>query len=116
MTPVMAAAPAGHAALAAPVALGGGGGGLAHLILRLFIWRMVWRLGLLIWHIPAVGPGVFLLIVAVLIGVAIIRSRRGRPGPGGAGRATAAMASGRNRARATGSRRRRLAAGRAGAR
>jgi hypothetical protein len=66
-TPVVASAPAAL-----------GGGGLAHLILRLLIWRMIWRLGLLIWHIPAVGPGVFLLIVAALIGVAIIRSRRGR--------------------------------------
>ncbi len=75
-TPVVHAAAVGHAAVAAPIALGGGG--LAHLILRLVIWRMIWRVGLLIWHIPAVGPGVFLFIVAVLIGVAIFRSRRGR--------------------------------------
>jgi hypothetical protein len=80
-TPVVHAAAAGHAALASPAALGGGG--LAHVILRLLIWRMIWRFGLLIWHIPAVGPGVFLVIVAGLAGLAIFRSRRGRGWAGG---------------------------------
>ncbi len=64
-------------AAALPAAALGRGGGLAHLILRLFIWRAIWRLGLLIWHVPTIGPGLFLLIVAVLLGLAGYRSRRG---------------------------------------
>jgi hypothetical protein len=60
----------------------GGGGGLAHLILRLFIWHAIWRLGLLIWRVPTVGPGLVVLLVLALVALAIFRSRRGRGGPG----------------------------------
>ena len=60
----------------------GGGGGLAHLILRLFIWHAIWRLGLLIWRVPTVGPGLLVLIVLALVAVAIFRARRGRGRPG----------------------------------
>jgi hypothetical protein len=66
----------------------GGGGGLAHLLVRLFIWHLIWRLGLLLWRVPTVGPGLVLLIVLALVGLAIFRARRGRgwPGPRGPGR------------------------------
>lgn len=77
-----------HAGLAV-----GGGGGLAHLILRLFIWHAIWRFGLLIWRVPTVGPGLLVLIVLALLALAIFRVRRGRgrlgprwPGPGRPGR------------------------------
>ncbi|MGO9218898.1 MAG: hypothetical protein ACLP5E_14240 [Streptosporangiaceae bacterium] len=69
----------------AGLALGGaGGGGLAHLLIRLFIWHLIWRLGLLIWRVPAVGPELVVVIVLALVALAILRSRRGRgwPGPG----------------------------------
>ncbi len=59
-----------------------GGGGLAHLILRLFIWRAIWRLGLLIWRVPTFGPFILLLIAAALVVLAVLRSRRGRGWPG----------------------------------
>ena len=72
----------GHAALGA-VGLGGGGGGLAHLILRLFIWRAIWRLGLLIWRVPTFGPFILLLIILALVVLAFLRARRGRGWPGG---------------------------------
>ena len=67
-----------------------GGGGLAHLILRLFIWHAIWRLGLLIWRVPTVGPGLLVLIVLALVALASAAARRGRGWPGprwpGAGR------------------------------
>ena len=66
----------------------GGGGGLAHLILKLFIWHAIWRFGLLIWRVPTVGPVLVLLIVLALVALAIFRARRGRgwPGPSWPGR------------------------------
>ena len=70
----------GHAGLAG-LALGGGGG-LAHLIIRLIVWRLIWRVGLMLWRIHLFGPYIVLLIVAVLVTLVILRSRRGRGGPG----------------------------------
>jgi hypothetical protein len=76
----------GHAGLGG-VALGGGGG-LAHLIVRLIVWRLIWRVGFMLWRIHLFGPYIVLLIVAVLVTLVILRSRRGRgwagprlPGP-----------------------------------
>jgi hypothetical protein len=65
----------GHAAL--------GGGGLAHFILRLIIWRMIWRFVMLIWHIRVFGPGLLLLALFALVVWAILRSRRWRSDTGG---------------------------------
>ena len=82
-THVLSAALAGHAAPAGHLALGGGGFG--RVLLHLFIWRMIWRLGMLIWRIPTVGPGVLLLIVLGIAALIIIRSRRGGGWPGRGG-------------------------------
>jgi hypothetical protein len=75
----------GHISAGGPIAAGGhaalGGGGLGGLIIHLFIWRMIWRLGMLIWRIPAVGPELLVLIVLAVIGVGIFRSKRGLPLP-----------------------------------
>jgi hypothetical protein len=60
----------------------GGGGGLAHLLVKLFIWHLIWRAGLLIWRVPAVGPELVVLIVLALIALAIFRARGGRGWPG----------------------------------
>jgi hypothetical protein len=83
----------GHAAAARlPVvhqALGGGGG-LAHLLVRLVIWHELWRIGRALWRIPTFGPIIVILIVLAVIGLAVLRqsgfrwSRRGG-GPGGTG-------------------------------
>ena len=70
----------GHAGLGG-VALGGGGG-LAHLIIRLIIWRLIWRAGFMLWRIHPFGPYLVLLIVAALVTLAVLRSRRGRGWPG----------------------------------
>jgi hypothetical protein len=80
------AAAGGHTGLGS-VALGGGGGGLAHLIIRLIVWRLIWRVGFMLWRIHLFGPYIVLLIVAVLVTLVILRSRRGRgwPGPRGPG-------------------------------
>jgi hypothetical protein len=76
----------GHAAL--------GVGGVAHFILRLFIWRWLWRFSMLIWHIKTFGPVILLLVVLVIALWLILRTRRrqgrregslgdrGRDGPG----------------------------------
>ena len=60
----------------------GGGGGLAHLILRLLIWHAIWRFGLLIWRVPTVGPALVVLIVLALVALAVFRAGRGRGWPG----------------------------------
>jgi hypothetical protein len=60
----------------------GGGGGLGHLLVKLFIWHLIWRAGLLIWRVPTVGPGLVALIVLTLVALAIFRARGGRGWPG----------------------------------
>jgi len=54
-------------------------GGLIHFILRLFIWRLLWRFGMLIWHIRTFGPPILLLVLAALALWIIVRWRRRHP-------------------------------------
>jgi hypothetical protein len=75
-------AAAGGGAGLGSVALGGGGGGLAHVIIRLIIWRLIWRVGFLLWRIHPFGPYIVLLIVVALVTLAVLRSRQGRGWPG----------------------------------
>lgn len=65
---------AGHTALSGHAALGVGG--LVHFIWRLFIWRLLWRWSLLIWHIKTFGPVILLLIVLAVAMWLILRARR----------------------------------------
>jgi hypothetical protein len=73
---------AGHLAAGGHAALGGvglgGGGGLVHLLVRLVIWRELWRLARYLWRIPTFGPVIVLVIAAALVALAIFRARRGR--------------------------------------
>ncbi|MGO9078651.1 MAG: hypothetical protein ACLQDY_06365, partial [Streptosporangiaceae bacterium] len=63
LTRALAAAPArlagGHLAL--------GGGGLAHFLIRLFIWHEMWRLARSVWRIPTFGPIIVIVVVAALV-------------------------------------------------
>ena len=66
----------------------GGGGGLAHLLVRLVIWHELWRIGRALWRIPTFGPIIVILIVLTLLGLAVLRQsgfRWSRRGGGGAG-------------------------------
>ncbi len=87
----------GHAVAGAHAGLGGvalgGGGGLAHLVVRLIVWRLIWRVGFMLWRIHLFGPYIVLLIVAVLVALAVLRSRRGG-GPGARGRDPVSRAAG----------------------
>jgi hypothetical protein len=71
----------GHTGLGS-VALGGGGGSLAHLIIRLIVWRLIWRAGFMLWRIHPFGPYLVLLIVVALVTLGVLRSRHGRGWPG----------------------------------
>jgi hypothetical protein len=65
-----------------------GGGGLAHLLVRLVIWHELWRIGRALWRIPTFGPIIVIVIVLTLLGLAVLRqsgfrwSRRGGGAPG----------------------------------
>jgi hypothetical protein len=60
----------GHVAL-------GGGPGLAHFLIRLFIWHEIWRLILFLWHVPAFGPWIVVLIGCALVALLVWRQQRG---------------------------------------
>jgi hypothetical protein len=55
----------------------GGGGGIGRLIVHLFIWRLIWRAGLALWHIPTVGPFVVVLLIAAIVALVVLRKQRG---------------------------------------
>jgi hypothetical protein len=54
-----------------------GGGGFGRAIVHLFIWHLIWRAGLSLWHIPDVGPFVVVLLIAAIVALVIVRKRRG---------------------------------------
>ncbi len=66
-----------------------GGGGLLHWIIRLIIWRELFRLFRYLWRIPTFGPYLCVLLGLVIIGLLVWQQRwrasrqRGRPGDGG---------------------------------
>ena len=53
----------------------GGGGGIGRLIVHLFIWHLIWRAGLGLWHIPTVGPFLVAAIIAAVVALGILRRR-----------------------------------------
>jgi hypothetical protein len=55
----------------------GGGPGIAHFLIRLFIWHEIWRLARSLWHIPTFGPWIVVLIGSVLLGLLLWRQQRG---------------------------------------
>jgi hypothetical protein len=55
----------------------GGGGGFGRVLVHLFIWRLIWRAGLSLWHIPTVGPFVVILLIVAIVAVVIVRKQRG---------------------------------------
>jgi hypothetical protein len=64
-----------------------GGGGLAHLIVRLFVWHEIFRLFRYLWRIPTFGPYIVVVLGLVLVGLIVWRRSRGstrwRRGRGG---------------------------------
>jgi hypothetical protein len=64
-----------------------GGGGLAHLLVRLFIWHEIFRLFRYLWRIPTFGPYIVIALGVVIIGLLVWRQTRrsGRWRQGGGG-------------------------------
>ncbi len=54
-----------------------GGGGLAHFLVRLFIWHEIWRLGRELWHIPTFGPIIVIVLGLAVVTLSILRSQGG---------------------------------------
>jgi uncharacterized membrane protein YgcG len=54
-----------------------GGGGLASLLIHLFIWHELFRLVRYLWRIPTYGPFIVILLALLLVGAAIWRRSRG---------------------------------------
>jgi hypothetical protein len=83
-----------HLAAQLPVAhhVALGGGGIASLLIHLFIWHEIFRLFRYLWRIPTFGPFIVVLLGLMLVGVIVWR-QSGRPtrlgrrrgGPGGYG-------------------------------
>ena len=54
-----------------------GGAGFGRMIVHLFIWHLIWRAGLGLWHVPTVGPFLVVLLIAAVAALAIVRKQRG---------------------------------------
>jgi hypothetical protein len=55
----------------------GGGGGLVHWLVTLFIWHEIFRVIFYVWHIHTFGPIIVAIVVLGLIGLAFWRRQRG---------------------------------------
>ena len=56
-----------------------GGGGLAHLIIRLIIWHELFRLFRYLWRIPTYGPFIVIVLGLIIVGLLVWRrSARGQ--------------------------------------
>jgi hypothetical protein len=64
------------APVSASVALGGGS--LGRLLIHLFIWHLIWRFALALWHVPTFGPIIVVVLVIALVAAAVYWSRRAR--------------------------------------
>jgi hypothetical protein len=60
-----------------------GGGGIASLIVHLFIWHEIFRLVRFLWHIHTFGPFIVVALGLLLVGATIWRRSHGRPRWGG---------------------------------
>lgn len=54
-----------------------GGGGLAHWLVRLFIWHEIWRLFRYLWRIPTFGPFIVVGLGLIIVGLAVWRQYHG---------------------------------------
>lgn len=59
-----------------------GGGGLAHWLVRLFIWHEIFRLFRYLWRIPTFGPFIVIGLGVVLVGLVVWRQYHGPMWPG----------------------------------
>jgi hypothetical protein len=55
-----------------------GGGGIANLLIHLFIWHEIFRLFRYLWRVPTFGPFIVILLGLVVVGLIAWR-RSGRP-------------------------------------
>jgi hypothetical protein len=55
----------------------GGGAGLAHWLIRLFIWHEIFRLIRYVWRVPTVGPFLVVVIIVGVVGFFVWRQQRG---------------------------------------
>ena len=53
------------------------GGGLASLLIHLFIWHEIFRLVRFLWHIHTFGPFLVLLLGGLIVGALVWRRHRG---------------------------------------
>lgn len=56
--------------------------GVVKFLFLLFIWRAVWRIGLLLWRIPTFGPVIVGVIVLAIAAAAVVRASGRWPGHG----------------------------------
>lgn len=54
--------------------------GVVKFLFLLFIWRAVWRIGLLLWRIPTFGPVIVGVIVIAVAAAAVVRASGRWPG------------------------------------
>jgi hypothetical protein len=49
-------------------------------LIHLFLWRAIWRVGLMLWRIPTFGPVIIGVIVLAVVAAAIARASGQWPG------------------------------------